>query len=82
MIPVWAPIVATLLEEDVQLTEVVRFCALPSPKVPVAVSCAEVSKARWEFDGVIAIDTRDEDVTRRLVLPVTPESCAEIVVLP
>ncbi len=75
---------ATLLEEEVQFTEVVRFCVLPSPKVPVAVSCSKVSNASFEVDGVMVILTSAEGVTSRLVVPVTvePESWAEMMVLP
>jgi hypothetical protein len=31
--------VATLVAEELQLTEVVKFCVLPSLNVPVAVNC-------------------------------------------
>ena len=33
------PITATLGAEELQLTEVVMFCVLPSVNVPVAVNC-------------------------------------------
>jgi hypothetical protein len=39
----WLPdtllMAATLVAEELQLTEVVKFCVLPSLNVPVAVNC-------------------------------------------
>lgn len=50
-------IVAILVLEELQLTEVVIFAVLPSVYVPVAVNCS-VAPARIDgFAGVTAIDT-------------------------
>src|SRR5437773_1128279 len=37
--------VATVASEDVHVAEVVRFCVVPSAKVPTAFSCTEVCSA-------------------------------------
>jgi hypothetical protein len=49
-------IVATAVFVEVQVTELVRFCVLPSLKVPVAVNCCVVPAAIEEFAGVTASD--------------------------
>jgi hypothetical protein len=51
-----ALIVAMAGAEEVQLTELVRFCALPSLNVPVAVRCMVPATAIVELAEVIAID--------------------------
>jgi hypothetical protein len=71
--------------DDVQLTEVVRFCVLPSENVPVAVSCRLVLLAMDGFTGVIVSDVK-VTITPRAVAPVTGPSAvfnvAEILELP
>ena len=52
-------IVATAVLDEPQLTELVRFCVLPSLYVPVAVNCCVVPLAIEGFAGVTAIDTND-----------------------
>jgi len=43
-------------EEEVQVTEPVRFCVVPSLNVPVAVSCSVVPLAIEEFGALIMMD--------------------------
>ena len=52
-------IVATALFEEPQVTELVKFCVLPSLKVPVAVNCWVVPLAIELFAGVTAIETSE-----------------------
>jgi len=75
-------ITATLAFEEVQLTCVVRFCMVPSLKLPVAVNDAGAPKTMEELAGVIAIETRVAFVTVRLAEPKTePEMAMTVVVL-
>lgn len=48
--------VATTVFEEVQVTEDVRFCVLPSLKVPVATNVCVAPAGIAEFAGVTAID--------------------------
>ena len=49
-----AAIVATLVLEEDQATELVRFCVLPSLNVPVAVNCWVSPAAKVGVAGVTA----------------------------
>src|SRR5207245_8065010 len=82
--PVVLETVATVAPEDVHVADVVRFCVVPSAKVPTALSCTEVCSASLEpgFGEVTAIDTRCEDVTTRLVVPLTLPCAAVIITDP
>src|SRR5271167_4785158 len=51
--------VATEVALEVQVADEVRFCLLPSLKVPVAVNCCWFPAAIEGLTGVTAIDTRD-----------------------
>lgn len=51
-----AAIVATLVLEEDQVTELVRFCVLPSLYVPVAVNCWVSPAAKEGLAGVTATD--------------------------
>ena len=51
-----AAIVATLVLEEDQVTELVRFCVLPSVSVPVAVNCWVSPAVKEGFAGVTATD--------------------------
>jgi hypothetical protein len=44
--------------EELQVTEFVRFCVLPSPKVPVAVNWSVVPLAIDALTALIVIDCR------------------------
>ena len=75
--------VATLVIDDVQITWLVIFRLVPSEYVPVAVNCWELPNSMIEFAGLTAIEVSvGEGWTVRAVLPVTPASVVEIVVLP
>ena len=76
--------VATVASEDVHVAEVVRFCVVPSAKVPTAFNCTEVCSASLEpgFGELTAIDTSCEDVTTRSVVPLTLPCVAVIVTDP
>src|SRR5690349_9606389 len=50
--------VAMPVDDDVQVTELVRFCVLLSLKVPVAVNCTVLVAITDGFAGVTAMDTR------------------------
>jgi hypothetical protein len=74
-------IVAMLGAEDFQVTELVRFCVLPSLNVPVAVNCVVAAMAIDELLEVTAIDSR-VGVTVSGIVPLTVPEVAVIVVLP
>jgi hypothetical protein len=68
-------IVATAVLVEVQLTELVRFCWLPSLYVPVAVNCSVAPFTIDAFAGVTASDTKLGGVTVRFVDPlIDPEA--------
>jgi len=52
-------IVATEVLVEVQVTEVVRFCVLPSLYIPMAVNCCPVPAGMEGLAGVTEIDVRD-----------------------
>ena len=58
-----AVIVATLADEELQVTVEVRFCVLPSVYVPVAVNCCLVPSGMDGFAGVTPIETSAGGVT-------------------
>jgi hypothetical protein len=65
-VPVANPLlsmVATPGAEEVQPTELVRSCVLPSENVPVAVNCWFVPSGMEAPDGATAIDTNTGAVT-------------------
>lgn len=53
----------TLEFDEAQVAAAVRFCVLPSAKVPVAVNCWEELKERFEFAGVMVMETSDGGAT-------------------
>jgi hypothetical protein len=75
-------IVAVDTVSEDQLAVLVRFCVLPSVKVPVAVNCCVVPSASEGAAGVMAIDTRDAEVTVSVVEPVTDPTLAVIAAVP
>ena len=82
LVPVPAPLakplllmVATDVLEEVQPTERVRTCVLPSLKVPVAVNCCVVPLAIDGFAGVTTIDDSTA-VTVNVVEPMTGPKAA------
>lgn len=62
--------VATVVAEEVQVTELVTFCMLPSVKVPVAVNCNSCPAAIEGFAGATVNDTSAAGLTVTAVEPV------------
>lgn len=87
-VPVTTPLlltVATPVEDELQLTEAVRFCVLSSEKIPVAVRSRLVVLAMDGFTGVMVSDIK-VTATLSVAVPVTGPSTllnvAEMVELP
>ena len=72
-------IVAAAVFDDAQMTEPVRFCVVPSVKVPVAVNCWVSPLARLELAGVTAMEATTAGVTVSVVVPLTLPSVAMMV---
>ena len=84
--PVASPvplIVATVVPDELHVTEFVRVCVLPSLNVPVAVNCS-LEPIFIEPDvALTAIDCRVAEVTvRRTVFETTPPCVAVTLVVP
>jgi methylglyoxal synthase len=77
-----ALIVAVVVVPEDQVTLDVRFCVVPSLKVPVAVNCCVAPLAIDGFAGVTAIDCSVAAVTVRTVEPLIPPDVALIVEVP
>jgi hypothetical protein len=77
-----AAMVAVAVLDDVQVTEVVRFCVELSVYVPVAVNCGAIPLATLGLAGVTAMETSAAPVTVSVVFPVMLPEVAEIVVVP
>jgi hypothetical protein len=67
--------------EELQLIDAVRFCALPSLKVPIAVNAWVVPTAIAGFGGFTCTDTRP-GTTIRLAEPVSSLKAAVMVAFP
>ncbi len=76
-----AEMVATEGTEELQLTEVVRSCVVPSLNVPVAVNCCVVPAASNGFCGLTCREIRLGN-TLRLVEPVSAPKAAAMIVFP
>ena len=74
--------IATEGAEDVQDTADVRFCVLPSAKVPSAVKFVEISCGTVRFDGRTVIEVKAVDSTTTLAALLTPPMDAVIVASP
>ena len=74
--------VATDGFEEVQVTNAVMFCVLPSVYVAVAANCMVVPGAIEALEGDTATETRAGGVTLRDARPVTLEDVALMVVEP
>jgi hypothetical protein len=74
--------------EEVQVTEDVNDCGVPSVRIPVATNCWVVGKFSKRLQkirglgGVTMIAASVAGVTVRVVVPVTPWKVALIVVVP
>ncbi len=77
-----ALIVATVVVNELQVTELVRFWVLVSLNVPVAVNCWVVPLGIEGLTGVTAMDTSVATVTVSVVEPVTLPEVAWMVALP
>jgi len=75
-------IVAIVVSLEAQAIEFVKFCVLPSLKVPVAVNGTVVPAAVDGFLGVTAIETSTAADTFSIVCPVTLLCVAEMVAFP
>ena len=69
-------IVATVEEEEFHVAVLVRFCVVPSLKVPVAVNCWVFPIAIEGFAGVTARDASVAGATVSVVLPETEPEVA------
>lgn len=74
--------VATLAEDELQCTERVMSCVVPSLNEPVAVNCCVPPTFTVGFAGVIAIDVSVPVPTVSAFVPFTPAEVAETVTLP
>src|ERR1700691_2112106 len=70
------------VEDELQVTELVRSCALPSLYVPVAANCWLVPLAIDALPGLTDNDTNTGAVTAKLAEPVMVPEVAVIVVVP
>lgn len=75
-------IVATPLADEDQVTLEVRFCVLPSLKVPVAVNCWLAMWVMVGLAGVTAIDCNTGGFTVSRLEPLTLPEVAVMVVWP
>jgi len=74
--------VATDAGDDVQLTELVRFCVLLSENTPMALNCVAVSAATVAVAGVTCSWLRVEESTTNAAVPLTEPCCAVMVAVP
>jgi hypothetical protein len=70
------------VEDEFQLTELVRSCVLPSLYVPVAANCWLAPLTIDAFPGLTDNDTRTGNVTANVAEPVIVPEVAVIVVVP
>src|SRR6266481_9863395 len=77
-----ALIVATVVVNELQVTELVRFCVELSLNVPVAVNCCVVPLGIEALAGVTAMDTSVAAVTVNVALAAMFPCIAEMVVVP
>jgi hypothetical protein len=80
--PAMLLIVATVVSEELHVTEVVRSCFVPFEYVPVAVSCLVFPESMPGFTGVISRDAIVSGVTVKVVEPEMLPDEALMVVLP
>ena len=77
-----AEIVATAVVPEVQVTEAVIFCCVPSEYVPVAVNCSVRSIEMLGFAGVTDMDCSVAAVTVSVVFPAILSNVAVITAMP
>lgn len=79
--PVTTPdvlIVAAAVFDDAQVTEPVRFCVLPSAKVPIAVNCSVNPMPMEPAGALTAIDCRGAEVTASATALETTPLCVAL----
>jgi hypothetical protein len=74
--------VATEGEDDVQVTAVVRFCVLLSANVPRAVKFVDICWGTEGLDGMIFIDVKANDSTKKLAVLLTPARDTVMIAVP
>jgi hypothetical protein len=74
--------VATAGAAELQTTELVMFCVLPSEYVPVAVNCSFIPRKIAGDCGDTEMETRVIAITVRLADPVTEPEVAVTAVVP
>ena len=75
-------IVATAVDDEPHVTELVRGCVLPSLYVPVAVNCWLVPFAIVALEGVMDMETSTGAVTATLAEPVMAPELALMLAVP
>ena len=70
------------VDDELQVTALVRFCTLPSLYVPLAANCWLVPLAIDALTGLTDIDTRTGVVTANVAEPVIAPEVAVIMVVP
>jgi len=79
LLPAVLLIVATPVADELQVTDVVRFCVLPSLNVPVAVNCCVPETTIVGFAGVTASDESvGTGVTVTLAVAVPPSVAVSV----
>jgi hypothetical protein len=74
--------IATVADDELHVTTVVKSGVLPSVYVPVAVNCSAVPSAIVGLCGLIAIDTSAAGFTANVTVPVIVPELIPIVVVP
>src|SRR5271154_499945 len=89
VIPVASPLlgdalltVATEAGDEVQVTEPVRPCVLPSVNIPTALNCVPVCSATVALGGETCTDFRVDDATTTAAVPLTDPCCAVMFAAP
>ncbi len=80
--PAALPTVATVVADELQVTDAVMSCVLLSEKIPVAVNCSVVPRATRGLVGVTAMDLSVAELTIRVVEPEMLPEVAVMVAVP
>lgn len=82
LVPPIALTVAIDAGDEVHADDCVRSCELPSPKLPMALNCADVCSATTALAGAIRSETSADDSTTTTVVPLTEPCSAVMVAIP
>ena len=74
--------IAVEAEDELQVTNEVTSCVLPSLNVPVAVNCCGAPRTMVGVGGLIAIETSVAEFTTIVADPLTEPEVTVIVVVP